>query len=158
MTLHPFSPNPTLAVPEGRDELYAILGDPLSTEFQSQILYLVPPFQLHISWSPYSPVKKIGVHRAIHPHLRAALLTLVDEGFESAFVSFGGGWNVRNKRGQNELSIHSWGAAFDFNPLTNQMGGESHMDPDVVAIMEWHGFYWGGRFNDPMHFQFATGY
>jgi hypothetical protein len=34
---------------------------------------------------------------------------------------FGGCYNYRLKRGGTTLSMHSWGAAFDFDPIRNQL-------------------------------------
>jgi hypothetical protein len=57
-----------------------------------------------------------------------------------------------------ELSVHSWGIAVDFNASTNMPGTKGDMHPGVIEIFARHGFYWGGNFGDPMHFQYARGY
>jgi hypothetical protein len=56
--------------------------------------------------------------------------------------------------------MHGFGGALDFNAETNELGTKGDMDPEVVAIVEAHGWEWGGRWRrpDPMHWQFARGY
>lgn len=56
------------------------------------------------------------------------------------------------------LSLHSWGIAIDLNASTNMPGTQGDMDRRIVDIFARHGFYWGGNFGDPMHFQYAHGY
>jgi hypothetical protein len=53
------------------------------------------------------------------------------------------------------LSNHSWGTAFDLNPSTNpfKAGAPFDMQIEIVKILEAHGFYWGGRYHDYMHFE-----
>jgi len=57
-----------------------------------------------------------------------------------------------------ELSLHSWGIAVDFNAATNMPGAKGDMPARIIEIFAGHGFYWGGHFGDPMHFQYARGY
>ena len=59
---------------------------------------------------------------------------------------------------KRELSVHSWGVAVDFNAPTNMPGTKGDMHPGIIEIFARHGFYWGGNFGDPMHFQYARGY
>jgi hypothetical protein len=56
------------------------------------------------------------------------------------------------------LSTHSWGIALDLNADTNAVGTAGTMDPRIIQIFAEHGFYWGGNFGDPMHFQYCVGY
>lgn len=71
----------------------------------------------------------------------------------------GGGYNVRNIRGGNTLSQHSWGNAIDINPQSNpmQVGKLStDMPADIGEIAARHGLEWGGNWKtrpDPMHFE-----
>jgi hypothetical protein len=61
-------------------------------------------------------------------------------------------WNVKKP-----LSIHSWGAAVDVNPLTNMPGVIGDLPPEFIKIMETAGFTWGGRWKrlDYMHMEFT---
>lgn len=157
-----FSPNPTLLIPDGLTEIRAMFGDPASPSFQAtEITKITIPFPLRLSWDPGVTVHRLQAHRLVAPHLRAALGAIREEGLFTLLTHYGGGFNVRSKRGGSELSVHSWGIAFDFNPEGNALGDSTPaLDPRIVTVMEWHGFYWGGRFSRPdgMHFQFATGY
>ena len=63
-----------------------------------------------------------------------------------------------------DLSIEDWDRciAIDLNVATNAMGTTGDMDPRLVALFEGYGFTWGGRWSgknqDPMHFQYCSGY
>jgi hypothetical protein len=74
---------------------------------------------------------------------------------------FGGTFVYRKKRGSLELSMHSFGIAFDLNPGENQMGTDGNMPQWAINIFKKWGFSWGGLWKghgkDPMHFQYATG-
>jgi hypothetical protein len=59
------------------------------------------------------------------------------------------------------LSVHSWGAAVDFNWDTNTIGVNAKRDlPDsFIQAFKDAGWTWGGEWknHDMMHFQYATG-
>ena len=70
-----------------------------------------------------------------------------------------GGYNFRAMRGSSSTSFHSWGLAVDLNWQTNPMtrrGGPVRTDMPrwLITLWEDHGFRWGGRWNDAMHFEF----
>ncbi len=73
--------------------------------------------------------------------------------YDGCFVSRHKMWNPR--RG---LSVHSWGIAIDLNAGTNAVGTAGTMDVRLIKIFADHGFYWGGNFGDPMHFQYCLNY
>lgn len=54
------------------------------------------------------------------------------------------------------LSNHAFGSAIDINWATNDIGAENRFDMPrkVVKIFESLGFYWGGYYNDYMHFEY----
>lgn len=66
-------------------------------------------------------------------------------------------YNYRSKRGGGGTSLHSWGIALDINPDRNPQGGPSDLPGKVIDIFKKNGFFWGGdwggRDNDPMHFE-----
>jgi hypothetical protein len=101
----------------------------------------------------------VRCHRAMIPHLRAALGELARRGL-SRLVDpgdFAGCWAPRRIQPRGQLSLHAWGLAVDLNASRNPFRGRSHQDPRLVRIMERHGFTWGGRWPtrpDPMHFEF----
>lgn len=79
----------------------------------------------------------------------------------------GGGFNWRVIAGTSQLSVHSFGAAFDinvdFSDYWRWAGAKADPIPfknriplDVVALFEAQGFIWGGRWYhyDTMHFEY----
>ena len=77
------------------------------------------------------------------------------------------GYACRMKTGGTSWSVHSWGAAVDTNTLHNPFGQTywsgrgSNGKPFgsfLPDIWKGRGFYWGLNFNDPMHFQYVSGY
>lgn len=79
----------------------------------------------------------------------------------------GGGFNWRVIAGTSQLSVHSFGAAFDINVDYSDYWrwGDVNADPiafknriplAVVALFEAQGFIWGGRWYhyDTMHFEY----
>ncbi|HEY0638401.1 MAG TPA: M15 family metallopeptidase [Pseudonocardiaceae bacterium] len=90
-----------------------------------------------------------------------------------------GGYNCRMKSGNSsQYSVHAWGLAVDTNTLCNPVGqtywngrGYYHGGcggtdygnalPDVWKAnneFSYVNFAWGLSWNDPHHFQYATGY
>lgn len=77
------------------------------------------------------------------------------------------GYACRLIAGSTKWSVHSWGAAVDTNTLRNPYGqnhwngrGSSGEPYGRFLPDTWmgRGFYWGLNFNDPMHFQYVSGY
>ena len=79
----------------------------------------------------------------------------------------GGTYVCRHVADTGQSSMHGWGAAIDINPafadywLWHRVAGGysayvNHIPCDVVAILERHGFIWGGRWAhfDTMHFEY----
>lgn len=67
-------------------------------------------------------------------------------------------FNIRSKRGGGGQSLHSWGIALDINPDRNPYRSfTSDLPGEVIEIFKKNGFFWGGdwggRDNDPMHFE-----
>lgn len=78
-----------------------------------------------------------------------------------------GGYCSRHKLNnpKNNLSVHSFGAAFDFNWDTNTIGSEKEAKTDFplefISAFTENGWDWGGNWNhtkDYMHFQYAINY
>lgn len=77
------------------------------------------------------------------------------------------GYACRMKTGGTGWSVHSWGVAVDTNTLRNPYGrtywngrGSNGRRYGRFLPRVWmdRNFYWGLNFNDPMHFQYVTGY
>ena len=95
---------------------------------------------------------KVTCHKLIAPLIEH----IFNEHIKTGMIkNYGGCYNLRPKSSnKKELSIHSWGIAFDFN-----VGLKQNMD--LVAVMKEHKFIWGGDWSvwtDSMHFQYCTGY
>lgn len=76
---------------------------------------------------------------------------------------YAGAYNFRLMRGGSRLSIHSWGAAIDLDPVRNAFHDVTpHFtgNSQTVKAFEAQGATWGGRWHgrscDGMHFQFAN--
>jgi hypothetical protein len=104
----------------------------------------------------------VSCHRAMVPHLRAAMAELVRRGLAGLVDpgDYAGCYAPRRIQPRGQLSLHAWGLAVDLNASRNPFRGRSHQDPRLVRIMERHGFTWGGRWPtrpDPMHFELRGG-
>lgn len=101
-------------------------------------------------------------HKKMIPQIEGAFREVMDKQLEYLIRpgDFGGCFSPRYIRSGKEagLSRHAWGIAFDFNVSGNLYGQPPTMDPQIVEIMERHGFSWGGRWNYPdgMHFEFVS--
>jgi D-alanyl-D-alanine carboxypeptidase len=95
----------------------------------------------------------------LFPALDAAMDELRRRGLSSLVRSFSGCYAARTVQrvATAPLSHHSWGAAVDINAPQNPYGARPTQDPRLVAVMEAHGFTWGGRWTVPdgMHFEFV---
>ena len=155
---------PGLVPPHGLDQVLATFGDifdyvgpdhTLNPRWQIDFLQRIAlPFPLALSWDKSRRVNQITCHkrlsdicRNIHGQLRRLLL---------------GCFSFRPQRTGVKLSAHSWGIAIDLNTESNAQGSAGIMDPAIVEIFCRAGFEWGGEWHgksqDPMHFQFCTGY
>jgi hypothetical protein len=104
----------------------------------------------------------VRCHRAMVPHLRAALGELARRGLSGLVDAgdFAGCYAPRRIQPRGQLSLHAWGLAVDLNASRNPFRGRSHQDRRLVRTMERHGFTWGGRWPtrpDPMHFELRGG-
>lgn len=99
-------------------------------------------------------------HRAVFPPLIRAMRELRARGLAGAIHNFAGCYNARTvlRSRTGPISHHSWGAAVDINSIRNPYGAPPHQHPQLVAIMQAHGFTWGGRWTVPdgMHFEYEV--
>jgi hypothetical protein len=157
------------ATPNGLSEVIAMFGDinkfirsdgTLSPKWEEQkIVRITLPKPLPLSGSALS-VTRITCHTLLADTLKQTLRDIDAADKWPLLHSYGGGFNFRLKRGNDQVSLHSWGIAWDFDPEHNPLGSKGNMDAGIVDIFKGHGFFWGGNFKgrkDPMHFQFATG-
>lgn len=170
---------PSLPPPRNYTELVGSFGNPLDflrpdgtlapTWERRQIVRVDLPAPLRLDFragDDEPTVTRITAHRWASGAVESALKDLHDAGLWSGLVGYSGGFVFRPQRNSKRLSLHAWGLAWDFgasrDPLGDKPGiedrpGDEDMPMDIVAIMEEHGFTWGGRWNraDQMHFQWA---
>jgi len=107
---------------------------------------------------PNGKMIKVTCHKKIAPKLQAVFQEIKAKGLSNNIKSFDGCYNNRSKRGGSSKSTHAWGIAVDINAGQHPMG-KSSQTPGQKAIAEIfakHGFK--QLPNDPMHFQYCTGY
>lgn len=169
--------NHGFAVPHGLDGILATYGDPYRVlgddgvlslpermEWESRLTVVPLPKPIPLSWAPKTLATRIRCHRLAAPAFSAVFACIkAEKDLLDGLRTYGGCYEFRTKRRNgDDLSVHSWGVAIDFNPGTNQQGSKGDMHPGLVQVFEAHGFLWGGRWRgaaqDAMHFQLATGY
>ena len=116
-----------------------------------------PWVDANIRTEPVPILGSMTCHRVVFPQLRAALLEIQQRGLadEINVDEYAGCFYPRFIAGSQQLSLHSFGIAFDINVPGNQRGTVGEIDRDVVGIFKRWGFGWGGdwAFTDPMHFE-----
>ena len=162
----------SIAAPHGLEKIRATFGDifhyvlsdhSLDPRWQTDFLVRVPlPFAIPLCWDKSRTVNQMICHKLLAGIFTDVFGRLQNAGLQEKITSFGGCFSFRAQRTGTRLSAHSWGIAIDLNPETNAQGTAGNMDPGVVRIFRDAGFDWGGdwqgRSQDPMHFQFCTGY
>lgn len=90
----------------------------------------------------------------VQPLLRA-FENLRDANLADEIRTWDGCFNIRSKRVNQSLSLHSWGLAIDINASWNQLGKTPTLPANVVLCFLEAGFEWGGTWDVPdgMHFQ-----
>lgn len=162
----------TTKAPHGFNEVIKTFGDPrpyllssggISSKWTSDHFTTIDlPFKMRLSFNSRQFATRMLCHKKIAPIFLNVFYKIKSDGLDSKIHSYGGCYNFRAKRKSNSFSTHSWGIAVDINPLTNMMGTKGDMDPSIINIFQSNGFKWGGdwngKYSDPMHFQYATGY
>jgi hypothetical protein len=161
-----------MPAPVGLGGVISLYGDPLQflgkdgkplSYWQLNMVHVPLPSPLPLGWSLAQHATVATVHHSIEDIVRRTFAELERSKAWSRLRTFDGGYEFRAKRtDSSKLSLHSYGAALDFDANTNKQGRLGDMHPDVVACFEANGWTWGGRFHppqiDPMHFQYASGY
>lgn len=162
----PARPHPTFASPR-RAEILQVFGEPGGRDATAGRCTL--PFPFALAWDQSQEVRSFACHRLLGDVLTSIFATAVAHYGEMRFClldldQFGGCFNHRVMRGGTELSVHSWGAAVDLDPVRNQLrwgrDRAAFAKPDYEAwwnIVEAHGAVSLGRRKnyDWMHFQFV---
>ena len=120
--LEPVAPNPNAWPLERQEALSAFYGPP----GEGHLVSLALPYPLRLSWDLGTVVQRTRCHAKVRDSL-GRVLTAVLSHYGAAAINelrldvFGGGYNLRDKRGGSTLSTHAWGIAFDFDPDRNQL-------------------------------------
>jgi hypothetical protein len=161
----PHSPVILQKVPNGKQEIVNVYGDPLEAGFiQNHLRIYRLPFPMRVSWKPGEMIQDILIHRLVGPAMVDALAEYLgklglDWIREMGWDEYGGCYNLRNNvNSPQKLSTHSWGIAIDINPGDNPNGQKECAQPGaLVDAFTSRGFVFAiGA--DWMHIQAATGY
>lgn len=98
----------------------------------------------------------MACHVKMVERFEAVFQELYWEGLWPLLRTFDGIYNYRRKTKGGDWSTHSWGIAIDLNASTNGYGTAGDMPAKVINVFKKHGFT--HLKNDPMHFQFCSGY
>jgi hypothetical protein len=116
-----------------------------------------------------TPVDHIMVHRKCADSLKRVLAYIWTQCDESQakiealhYDRYSGSYAARPMRGGSAPSMHSYGAAIDFDDEENQQHSQHHLFTDdslIVKAFKAEGWVWGGDWSpssiDAMHFQAA---
>jgi hypothetical protein len=129
-------------------ECFARYGDPKKEA--SMVLWDVPS-HLEIGVIP----KRIYCNKDLVGPLEAAFVNVITRGLVAELRTWDGCFQIRAKRGQSSMSLHSWGVAVDVNAAWNRLGHKPRLSAEFVACFTDAGFDWGGYWSTPdgMHFQ-----
>jgi hypothetical protein len=146
--------------PRGRN------GSASPTWERANLTIIPAPWKLVTSWDG-TLVRGIRIHQLCANSLQTVLESIwkasgQDEKQIRAWGMhlYGGGYNYRLMRGSNQLSMHAWGCAVDFDPAKNGFGDSTpafaNHKPVLKAFAD-EGWTWGGRWAKPdgMHWQAA---
>lgn len=165
--------------PNGFDEIkafygwkdsYLLLDGTPSASWETENMVLIPlPAPLALSWNKEVNVTKVKLNKACAGYFKNFLEAVHFQGLWHHLNPYGGGYAWRLKRVSHKLSLHAFGGAMDFNPQHNgqipgtvtdwEVGAKPFAMPlSIVEIARECGIKWGGDFDDPMHFQYGTGF
>lgn len=114
----------------------------------------------HVRFSALGTVgfpKKIYCNKALKGPLETALRNLIARGVACELKTWDGCFIVRNARGLQSYSMHSWGLAVDVNASENRLGHKPILSAKFVKCWTDAGLVWGGTWTRPdgMHFELA---
>ena len=106
------------------------------------------------------PFKRMNVNRDLVTPLDDTFIALDKAGLIGELKTFDGCFCIRNVRGKDKPSIHSWGLAIDFNALENPLGGPVTFSKEFLAIWRVQGWTVGADFQrlDGQHFQLPSAF
>lgn len=119
---HVVPSNPNSWPLERGADLNAFYGQP----GEEHLVLIDLPYPLRLSWDIQTVVTRTRCNAKVRDSLGRVLSEVLNHyGHEQIKTLrldvFGGGYNMRNKRGGSTFSTHAWGIAFDFDPARNQL-------------------------------------
>jgi len=102
----------------------------------SGLVTVTLPYPMRLSWDTATRVTKTQCHKRVAKSF-LSVLEVVRAEYGSRVCELGldlycGGFANRAQRGGSKLSVHAWGAAFDFDPDHNQL----RMDRDEARFAD----------------------
>ena len=142
---------------EGQLLLYTRYGDPGTAGWENKWL---TEWKVQDDFSWY-PIPQLTIHKHFKPILQKALAALERANLHTDIREAGVCYEVRCIKGsESVLSVHSWGAAVDFNMAENPLGSRGRWSDEFLNVMEANeiccGQRWSGR-KDPAHFSMVNG-
>lgn len=127
------------------------------------------PFKMRLAWDTAKVINRFSVHEKVRDSADQAFKAILQHYGETRIKElgldqFGGCLNVRQMRGGQAMSMHSWGIAIDFDPARNRLRWGSNRaqmaKPEYSAFLDiWESVGWislGRERNyDWMHVQAA---
>ena len=130
-------------------------GVPGTPEANKHLVLWDVPAELEIGVIP----KRIYCHKLMIVPLTNAFKNLISTGCVDELKTWDGCYNIREKKGNKSLSIHSWALAIDCNAAWNGWKKKPTLSARFVQCFKDAGFDWGGDWKttpDGMHFQLKT--
>jgi hypothetical protein len=146
--------------PVGLDEIIETFGSLDNPNFEAEnIVAFTLPYPLLFEGAR---VTRARCHNLLVENFQRAFEQIQTGGLQDQVKNYSGIYARRPIRGQSSHpSTHSWGIAIDLEAEKFPLGSTKRFSPEVVAVFQGCGFFYGGDFRsrkDPMHFQFAKGY
>ena len=118
---YPVPANPHGWPLERQADLIARYGKP-----GANLVPLELPYPLRLAWDTATQVARTQCNAVVRDSLHRVLTRVrrhygLDGIAQLRLDLYGGGFNMRDKRGGTTLSTHAWGIAFDFDPMHNKL-------------------------------------
>lgn len=138
---------PVAGRPNGLNQIISTFGQPGT----NQVTTKMPA-------GPGGKMIDVTCNAKIADKMKGAFEEIKARGLSDQIHSFDGCFVNRDKRGGSGKSTHAWGIAFDVNASENPQGStwQTEGQRQLAQVFEKYGFHQIP--NDPMHFQYATGY
>lgn len=112
------SPWPKAYTPEF-DKFYGPVGD-------QNLVRIALPYTMKLAWNTDQKVNSLRCHKLVAESAKAVFGEVLKQYGQQRISElrldyFGGCYNKRPIRGGTKWSMHSWGIAFDFDPMRNQL-------------------------------------